>query len=758
MARMFFPMGSPLLSRVPPVIRRSVVCACAGLASVAAYGGALEDYVRKADDSFAWKVTDRQVSRDSTVVRMEMTSQQWREHPWTHHLVVVRPEKVRNPDIALLFVTGDGDGRRYVKVLEILAESAGAVAAVITRIPNQPLYGNRKEDALIAYTFDQYTKTGDPTWPLLFPMVKSAVRGMDAVGGVARQEFDQELKRFVVTGASKRGWTTWLTGAVDRRVAAIAPMVIDMLNMPAQLDWAARAYGKQSEQISDYTELNMHERMDEPRMVELRGWVDPYSYRRSYTMPKLLLLGTNDRYWVVDALRHYWNDLPDPKLLFQTPNAGHDLAGGREAIGTLAAFFQMIADGEELPRVAWSHRGGVLEPLTLDVTSTQPLKAARLWTADSADRDLRDDKWKSRRLWLRGDHRDLTADLALPGKGYRAAMIEVELKTQAGHRYKLSSEVLVTPDLLPGEQLTAENARPPASDEDLRYWLGNMAQHGFSLEEMHAATGLGADALQSALRRFDLKPGRNTKPQAGEPLLVLPYPGGRHPRIGFRDGAVDPQRETKVSVFTPWKYGGYVVVDVPEAIWHQHGLLYLAHTHVPTIWSKQDVELPKLEWNRRPDGTLDFERRLPNHVTFGARIVPGREGVRMELWLHNGSNERLTDLRVQNCVMLREAKGFTAQSNGNKNLSAPFAACRSDDGHRWIITAWEPCHRPWANPPCPCLHSDPKFPDLAPGETGRLRGWLSFHEGADVEAAFESIRASGWLDAGRNRAATGAVR
>jgi hypothetical protein len=149
---------------------------------------------------------------------------------------------------------------------------------------------------------------------------------------------------------------------------------------------------------------------------------------------------------------------------------------------------------------------------------------------------------------------------------------------------------------------------------------------------------------------------------------------------------------------------------------------------------------------------------LPNHVTFGARIVPGREGVRMELWLHNGSNERLTDLRVQNCVMLREAKGFTAQSNGNKNLSAPFAACRSDDGHRWIITAWEPCHRPWANPPCPCLHSDPKFPDLAPGETGRLRGWLSFHEGADVEAAFESIRASGWLDAGRNRAATGAVR
>jgi hypothetical protein len=33
---------------------------------------------------------------------------------------------------------------------------------------------------------------------------------------------------------------------------------------------------------------------------------------------------------------------------------------------------------------------------------------------------------------------------------------------------------------------------------------------------------------------------------------VLPYPGGRHPRVGFLDGAIDPQRGTKASVFAPW--------------------------------------------------------------------------------------------------------------------------------------------------------------------------------------------------------------
>jgi len=124
------------------------------------------------------------------------------------------------------------------------------------RIPNQPLYDGRKEDALIAYTFDQYLSTGDTTWPLLFPMVKSAVRGMDTVQALARQDFGQKINRFLVTGASKRGWTTWLSAAVDPRVKAIAPIVIDMLNMKVQTQWAAKMYGRQSEEIEDYTSYN----------------------------------------------------------------------------------------------------------------------------------------------------------------------------------------------------------------------------------------------------------------------------------------------------------------------------------------------------------------------------------------------------------------------------------------------------------------------------------------------------------------------
>ena len=93
----------------------------------------------------------------------------------------VRSYLVRHPDIAFLFITGDGSGRSSVELLRTLADRAGAVAALVTRVPNQPLFDGRKEDALIAYSFDQYLRTGDETWPALFPMVKSAVRAMDAV-------------------------------------------------------------------------------------------------------------------------------------------------------------------------------------------------------------------------------------------------------------------------------------------------------------------------------------------------------------------------------------------------------------------------------------------------------------------------------------------------------------------------------------------------------------------------------------------------
>jgi peptidoglycan/xylan/chitin deacetylase (PgdA/CDA1 family) len=297
----------------------------------------------------------------------------------------------------------------------------------------------------------------------------------------------------------------------------------------------------------------------------------------------------------------------------------------------------------------------------------------------------------------------------------------------------------------------AENVRRPTGEENLKNWLQNMVwHHRFTTAEIGAATGLSSDEVRDALKRFEVH-AENRPPRADDaPLLVLPFPGGRHPRIGFLDGAIRPQRDTKLSIFTPWDETSYVVADIPEAIRRnnekEHGLLYLAHTHVDTMWTKQGIPLEPVEWERAADGTLTSERRLPNGVIFGTKAKPTASAVQMEMWLTNGSEEPLSELRVQNCIMLKGAPEFALRSDENKVISKPYVACRSALGNRWVITAWVPNSHSWANTSCPCMHSDPNFGDCAPGETKRLKGWLSFYEGSDVEEEFRRIDASGWQE------------
>ena len=81
-------------------------------------------------------------------------------------------------------------------------------------------------------------------------------------------------------------------------------------------------------------------------------------------------------------------------------------------------------------------------------------------------------------------------------------------------------------------------ARPPRNADELRDWLQNMVwQHRFSLDEVQAATGHDPTEVGAALERHNIRDCKSAGAAGGSPLLVLPYPGGRHPRIGFPDGA-----------------------------------------------------------------------------------------------------------------------------------------------------------------------------------------------------------------------------
>ena len=358
---------------------------------------ALRQYVRKPDDSFSWKIRARQARDGCTLWDVALTSQTWQGIVWRHTLSLFVPDNVRHEQTVLLFITGGSIGSRPdaddLAMGIRLAKVAQTPCAFLHQVPNQPLLGNRVEDDLISETFLRYLDTKDKTWPLLFPMVKSAVRAMDTIGQLAEQEYATQIDRFVVTGGSKRGWTTWLTAAADPRVAGIAPIVIDTLNLPAQMKHQLDSWGEYSEQIADYTNKGLVDVMFHHPENPLWRWVDPYTYRAQLQLPKLLINGTNDRYWVVDATNLYWDELVGPKHILYVPNAGHGLGQGKEAaLTTLAVFTQHVAMGKPLPKLTWKHDNDG-QQLRLTVQSTGNPTEVKLWLAKADTKDFRSAEW-----------------------------------------------------------------------------------------------------------------------------------------------------------------------------------------------------------------------------------------------------------------------------------------------------------------------------------------------------------------------------
>src|SRR5690606_18387411 len=204
-----------------------------------------------------------------------------------------------------------------------LARQLGTIVAVVGQVPFQPMF-NLREDDLIAHTFVEYLDSGDAEWPLLLPMVKAAAKAMDATQAIAREEWQVDIERFTVSGGSKRGWTTWLTGAVDPRAATLVPLVIDVLIFTEHKHYQPAVCGTPSEQISPYTRRGLVDVLESDAGEALRRIVDPYSYRHALTQPKLIVLGTNDEYFPPDSLNLYWEGLPAPKHVLYLPNQGHD--------------------------------------------------------------------------------------------------------------------------------------------------------------------------------------------------------------------------------------------------------------------------------------------------------------------------------------------------------------------------------------------------------------------------------------------------
>jgi PhoPQ-activated pathogenicity-related protein len=413
---------------------------------------ALQSYLHNGDATFSWEVKDTYDIGDVKAYALLLTSQKWREFVWTHQLTVLVPKENKH-DGALLFITGgsvknglpnwNGRDDKFNKGMADIAATNNAIVAVLRQVPNQPLFDNLTEDALISFTLHNFKKDGDYSWPLLFPMVKSAVRAMDAVQQFSKQQLHHDVNRFVISGASKRGWTTWLTGASDKRAQAIGPMVIDVLNMPVSLDYQIKALGDYSVQIEDYVKLGIPQGSRTESGMAVTTMVDPYSYRKTLTMPKMIFMGTNDEYWVVDNIKNYLDSIPGKNLLHYVPNAGHGLGDGKSAFEALSAFFGTTMTNTAYPDCEWT-TSVTKKGVKVNIKATKDkLTDVIVWHADSPDTDFRNDNWTSddTRIAKKGKIKIVEP---LPQSGYRAFYVDLTYKDVHGNSYTVSTRVFMT--------------------------------------------------------------------------------------------------------------------------------------------------------------------------------------------------------------------------------------------------------------------------------------------------------------------------
>ncbi len=384
----------------------------------------LYQFLNKPDSSFHfdWDPSRRQI---------DLTSQTWQGVPWKHAVIFSEANPSGLKGVALLFVTG---GHPNSSILGLIEKNLRIPTAVLCDIPNQPLYGGLTEDDLISYTFQKYLETEDASWPLLFPMAKSVIRTMDAVEAITSKSANP-IHRFIISGASKRGWTSWLVGtSLDRRVDAIAPMVIDNLNLNAQMKAQISEWGKYSDQIVAYSKTGFLDKLSTPAAARLARMVDPYSYRKNLKVPTLVVKGSNDQYWTVDAMDRYWSDIHVPKWEVTVPNVGHNLGGGAEALETVGQFSLAVEGAFPMPRESWK--------LTPDADRThcnvslkasgRPLKKVVAWIATSKDLDFRPSTYVAQNIDLDPNRKGARASINLPKTGNVALYLEATYEGSEG--------------------------------------------------------------------------------------------------------------------------------------------------------------------------------------------------------------------------------------------------------------------------------------------------------------------------------------
>jgi len=343
--------------------------------------------------------------------------------------------------------------------LRSIAQRTRTPVVSVGYIPNQPLVylGDdkpKREDDSVALSWKWFLDRpqAQAFTPLQVPMMAAVLKAMD----LAEKELSAlQVKRFVVSGVSKRGWSAWHTALTDARVEAIVPFVIDTLNFPEMISHTYKTYGNNWPiALGSYAKEGIARRWHTENFERLMEVIDPWTYRQGphasrLMIPKYIVNASGDDFFVSDNARFYFDALPGTKALRVAPNSSH--YGIKEyTTPSLVSFVNRLQGAQKLPEVtsALTSEAGV------DMVSVQfselPIEVTQ-WTAmNPVARDFR--YACGIRYVARSDASHIALQtkfsLAKPREGWTASFIEARFSDG----FVATTRVYVSPDAAYPEQ------------------------------------------------------------------------------------------------------------------------------------------------------------------------------------------------------------------------------------------------------------------------------------------------------------------
>lgn len=437
----------------------------------------LKDYVHAEDPTFRYEIIHSVEGDGFDFYVAKMYSQHWlrneivNETEWWHYVSMVIPRETPHKTGMLWIGGGSKNSKMPEKPDPLIYEASirtNSIVAQIHNVPFQPLvfandtFGERYEDAIIAYGWRKFMEGGakdeDAIWLARLPMTKAVKLAMDVVSEISESRHGKILDKYVVAGASKRGWTTWTTAAVDDRVVGMVPVVIDLLNIVPSFQHHWRNYGFWAPAVDNYVQEGIMDWQGSKEYDRLLEITEPYSYLEDYKdIPKLLINAAGDQFFLPDSWKFYWDELEGEKHIQYVPNYGHDLSES-DAFPNLIAFYASILNEVPRPIYSWEVNGNSIDIIT---DPNQKPVSIKLWSATNEEsRDFRIDvlgpKWTSSEILI-NESGKYEVELKEPAKGYTGYFVEITYPGQAP--IKFTSGVEVLPKTYPFEEFKSDNPK-----------------------------------------------------------------------------------------------------------------------------------------------------------------------------------------------------------------------------------------------------------------------------------------------------------